>query len=286
MVEPVASDIVEATRDEALTDLELTLLLEAVLRFSGHDFTDYAQVTLKRRVDERMRAESVHTVSGLQERLLHDREALSRFIFAMSGGHGRVFADPPFFRVFRRRIVPLLKTYSFTRIWVPNCACGEDAYSIGALLKEEGLIERSMIYATDASETALAAARAGVYEFKAADQPGVAYVSTGAALPLADLCEVGERSVSFGDDIKRHIIFAKHSLVTDGSLNEFHVIVARGVLRQFNHALQFRVHNLFLSSLIRLGFLCLGYNESLRMTPHEGVFRRLAEEAPIYRRMR
>jgi len=82
------------------------------------------------------------------------------------------------------------------------------------------------------------------------------------------------------------MIFAQHSLVTDGSLNEFHVIVARGMLRQFNKALQFRVHNLFLSSLIRLGFLCLGSNESLRQTPHESVFRRFAEDAAIYRRMR
>jgi chemotaxis protein methyltransferase CheR len=286
MAEPVTSEIAETTRDDALIDLELTLLLEAVQRFSGHDFTDYAQVTLKRRVDDRMRAEGVQTISGLQERLLHDRDALSRFIFAMSGGHGRLFADPSFFRVFRRQIVPLLRTYSFTRIWIPNCACGEDAYSIAALLEEEELLERTMIYATDASETALAAARNGAYEFETGDNPSIAYAATGAGVPLADLCDARDGSVSFGEDVKRHIIFAKHSLVTDGSLNEFHVIVARGVLRHFNRALQFRVHNLFLSSLIRLGFLCLGSNESLRFTPHEGVFRRLVEEAPIYRRMR
>lgn len=286
MVEPVASEVAEATRDDALTDLELTLLLEAVQRVSGHDFTDYAQMTLKRRVDERMRAEQVQTISGLQERLLHDRDALSRFVFAMSGGHGRLFADPGFFRVFRRQIVPLLRTYSFTRIWIPNCACGEDAYSIAVLLKDEGLLERTMIYATDASEATLAAARDGVYVFEAGDHPGVAYAASAGEFPLADFCDVGERSVIFGEDVKRHIIFAKHSLVTDGSLNEFHVIAARGVLRHFNRTLQFRVHNLFLSSLIRLGFLCLGANESLRMTPHEGVFRRLTDEARIYRRMR
>jgi len=286
MAEPVAPEIVEASRDDALADLELTLLLEAVLRFSGHDFTDYARLTLKRRIDERMRAEEVQTISGLQERLLHDREALACFVFSMSGGHGRVFSDPVFFRVFRRRIVPLLRTYSFTRIWIPNCACGEDAYSIAALLKDEGLLDRAMIYATDASEVALTVARNGIYEFELGEHPSVAYAASSGGLPLADLCDIGDRTVSFGEDLKRHIIFANHSLITDGSINEFHVIVARGVLRQFNHALQFRVHNLFLNSLIRLGFLCLGSNESLKMTPHEGVFRRLAEEAPIYRRMR
>ena len=80
--------------------------------------------------------------------------------------------------------------------------------------------------------------------------------------------------------------FARHGLVTDGSLNEFHVIVARDVLRQFNKTLQFRVHNLFLRSLVRLGFLCLSSNETLKLTPHEGVFRRFAEPTAIYRRLR
>lgn len=284
MAKSVASEAAEASRDDALSDLELSLLLEAILRFSGHDYTDYTEATLKRRVGERMRAENVATISGLQERILHDRDALSRFVFAMSGGHVRLFADPEFFAVFRWHIVPLLRTYSFARIWVPNCARGEDAYSLAVLLHDEGLLDRTMIYATDASELAVAAARAGVFEIDPRDQPAPG--SEIDRMLHADVAEIGEREIRFREELKRHLIFAKHNLVTDGSLNEFHVIVARGVLRQFNRALQFRVHNLFLSSLIRLGFLCLGSSESLRLTPHEGVFRRVSDEAPIYRRMR
>ncbi len=286
MVEPLATTVVEAARNDALADLELSLLLEAVLRFSGQDFTEYAQSTLKRRVAERQRAENVQTISGLQERLLHDPEALARFVFAMSGGHGRLFNDALFFRAVRERIVPLLRTYSFTRIWVPNCACGEDAYSLAALLREEDMLDRTMIYATDASELAIATARTGVFEFERSEDPASAHRSAGLTGSLAEICTVSETSLSFNDELKRHIIFAKHNLVTDGSLNEFHVILARDVLRHFKPTLQFRVHNLFLSSLIRLGFLCLGTTESLRHTPHEGVFRRIAEDAPIYRRMR
>ena len=171
MVEPVTHDVVEPARENALTDLELSLLLEAILRFSGHDFTDYAQATLKRRVAERMRGENVNTISGLQERVLHDPEALARFVLAMSGGCGRLFHDPDSFRAFRERIVPLLRTYSFARIWVPNCACGEDAYSLAVLLREEGLLDRTMIYGTDASELAINAARSGVFEFDADEDP-------------------------------------------------------------------------------------------------------------------
>lgn len=286
MVEPLSSDSSEIPRDDALEHLELSLLLEAVQRFSGHDFTDYAQLTLKRRVAERVRAEGVATISALQERVLHDPEALARFVFAMSGGNRHLFTDATFFRTFRKIVVPLLRTYSFTRIWVPNCGRGEDAYSIAVLLKEEGLLKRAMIYATDSSEIAVAAARAGAFAFDSSDHPAARYAACGSGHALADFCSVDETEARFGDEWRRHIIFARHSLVTDGSLNEFHVILARGVLRQFNRALQFRVHNLFLNSLIRLGFLCLGAGESLRMTPHEGVFRRISDEVPIYRRLR
>ena len=143
-----------------------------------------------------------------------------------------------------------------------------------------------MIYATDASELAVAAARGGTFEVESREDLLAAHQQSGGTAPIADLGEFEERSFSFKNEFKRHIIVAKHDLVTDGSLNEFHVILARGVLRHFNRALQFRVHNLFLSSLVRLGFLCLGSSESLRLTPHEGVFRQSADDAPIYRRMR
>jgi chemotaxis protein methyltransferase CheR len=286
MVEPIASGGVELDRSEALADLELSLLLEATLRYSGHDFTEYTRPTLKRRVLERMRAENVATVSALQDRILHDSGALARFVFAMTSGQRRLFYDAAFFRAFRSRIVPLLRTYAYARIWVPNCASGEDAYSLAVLLHEEKMLQRAMIYATDESDLAIATARNGRFEFEPVDDPVAAHRAAAGTGQLAESCDLAERSLQFHDDFKRHIIFARHSLVTDGSINEFHVIVARGVLRQFIPALQFRVHNLFLSSLTRLGFLCLGSNENLTLTPHEGVFRQLADDAPIYRRMR
>jgi len=276
----------DPARDGALTDLELNLLLEAVVRFSGYDFRDYSQSTLKRRISDRLRGEDVQTISGLQERILHDPKAFARFMFAMSGGSGHLFRDPAFFATFRARVVPLLRTYSFSRIWLPNCGRGEDTYSLAVVLHEEGLLARTMIYATDASELAIAEAKTGKFEIESIDEIKAGHRATGATLALEESGELTDRTIAFRDDFRKNIIFAQHSLVTDGSLNEFHVIVARGVLTQFNKALQFRVHNLFLSSLVRLGFLCLGPSESLKQTPHERVFRELAESEPIYRRMR
>ncbi|HEY2555187.1 MAG TPA: CheR family methyltransferase, partial [Candidatus Cybelea sp.] len=215
MVEQIASPTAQSQRESELADLELSLLLEAILRSSGYDFAGYTQAVLKRRVAERVRAEGVETISGLQERVLHDPAALARLAFAMSTGTGRLFADPEFFSVFRSRVVPLLRTYSFARIWVPHCGRGEDAYSLAVVLKEEGLLERVMIYATDPSELAVAAARSGTFELDSGDDPRAAHAATGSNVPLAQTCDVDGRALHFHDELRRQIIFARHGLATD-----------------------------------------------------------------------
>jgi chemotaxis protein methyltransferase CheR len=273
-------------RDEERAAVELSLLLEALVRWSGYDFREYAPATLKRRVAERMRAEEVQTISGLQERLLHNSDALRRFVLAMSASSNRLFRAPEYFRAIRERVVPFLRTYSFVRLWFPNCSTGEDVYTVASILFEEELLDRCKIYATDMSDMALAQARAGEYQINALEEFANDYRLSGGRMSMADFCELGDGQVRFNESLQRQIIFSTHSLATDASLNEFHTIVARGILPQFSKSLQYRVHNLFLQSLTRFGFVCLSSAESLHATPHEGAFRKVDDVFPIYRRMR
>ena len=273
-------------RNEERAAVELSLLLEAIVRWSGYDFREYAPATLKRRISERMRAEGVETISGLQERVLHDHDALRRLVFALSASPNRLFRAPEYFKAFRERVVPFLRTYSFVRLWFPACSTGEDVYTVASILHEEGLLDRCMIYATDMSDLALAHARTGAYQMASLEEFANDYRLSGGRKSLTEFCEWSEGLVRFKEQVQRQIIFSTHSLATDASLNEFHAIVARGVLPQFSKSLQYRVHNLFLQSLTRFGFICLSSAESLHATPHEGAFRKVDEVFPIYRRMR
>jgi chemotaxis protein methyltransferase CheR len=288
MAEPIVStNGASAAKDGELADLELHLLLEAIVRTTGHDFRDYSQSTLKRRVGDRLRVEGVSTISALQDRVLHSSEAMSDLVMSMSGGTGRVFGDAGFFRTFRTHIVPLLRTYTFTRVWVPHCARGEDAYSLATVLYEEGLLGKSMIYATDPSEAAIESAKTATFDVESEDLVNAAYRASGGVGSLSAVSELKEGKIQFDTELLgRSIILARHSLVTDGALNEFHVIVARGVLPQFNKTLQFRVHGLVVDSLMRLGFLCLGQRETLKATPYERIFRQLSSDESLFRRMR
>lgn len=273
-------------RSDERTAVELSLLLEAIVRWSGYDFREYAPATLKRRVSERMRAEGVETISGLQERVLHDYDALRRFVFAMSQHSNRLFSPPEYFKAMRERVVPFLRTYSFVRVWFPSCSTGEDVYTLAAMLHEEGMLERCMIYATDMSDIALAQARAGSFVVGALDEFSNRYRVSGGTSSLSHICEYSDGVATFDPELQRHIIFSTHSIASDASLNEFQCIVARGVLPQLSKSLQYRVHNLMLQSLTRFGFLCLSPAETLHATPHEGAFRKVDEVFPIYRRMR
>jgi chemotaxis protein methyltransferase CheR len=276
----------ERSQSDELASIELSLLLEAMLRWRGYDFREYSPATLKRRVAERMRAEGVETISGLQERFLHDEEVLRRFVFAMSTNSNRLFRPPDYFRAVRERVATFLRTYSFVRLWFPACSTGEDVYTFLTILAEEELLERCMLYATDLSDIALTHAREATYEVPSLEEFSNDYAASGGRKSITDFCDYDDGKIKFHESLRRNLIFATHSLATDASLNEFHAIVARGVLPQFNKTLQYRVHNLFLQSLSRFGFLCLSPSESLHSTPHEGAFRQVDDAFPIYRRMR
>jgi chemotaxis protein methyltransferase CheR len=286
IIKESSSTVPLSDRSEERAAIELSLLLEAVVRWSGFDFREYAPATLKRRVAERMRAEDVNTMSALQDCVLHDQEALRRLVFSLSANANRLFRAPEYFRAIRERVVPFLRTYSFVRLWFPACSTGEDVYTLAAILLEEGLLDRCMIYATDISDLALAQARIGSYRVGALEEFANDYRLSGGRQSMSEFCEWNDGTVQFNENLQRQIIFSTHSLATDASLNEFHAIVARGVLPQFSKSLQYRVHNLFLQSLTRFGFICLSSAESLHATPHEGAFRKVDEVFPIYRRMR
>ncbi len=272
-------------RDE-LADIELQLFLDALMRYGGYDFRNFNQSVLRRRIADSMRAEGIDTISGLQDRLLHDERALVSFIVSMSGGSAELFHDPLFFKAFISHVVPLLQTYSFVRIWIPGGGTGGDAYSLAALLDEAGMLEKTIIYATCITDVAAAIAKAGVFEHRTENDLIALGRQAGLVSPLSQHFDIQDRFAVAGQRLRQNVMFARHNPVEDGSINEFHAIVARGILPLYNGAIQYRMHRLYFDSLMHLGFLGLGQHESLANTVHERAFRHVVAEQPIFRRMR
>jgi chemotaxis protein methyltransferase CheR len=274
---PVEPDTVES--------LELDLLLEAAFRLYGYDFRDYARTSLRRRVANIMRGEGVRTISALQEKILHDRGSWERFLNGISVNVSAMFRDPGFFRAFRERAVPLLRTYPFIRIWQAGCSLGEEAYSLAILLEEEGLYERSLIYATDINEVTLRQAREGIYPAELMQKYTQNYLQSGGQRSFSEYYTARYEFAILRPSLQRNIVFSQHNLVSDGPFNEFNVILCRNVMIYFNQPLQERTHGLFHSSLGMFGILGLGARESLRFMPQEKMYEPLAPNEKLYRRI-
>ena len=271
---------------ETLEALELDLLLEAVFRFYGYDFRDYARTSMRRRIANIMRAEGVDTVSALQERVLHRRESWDRFLNGISVNVSAMFRDPHFFLAFRRHAVPLLRTYPFIRIWQAGCSLGEEAYSLAILLEEEGLYERTLIYATDINESTLRQARDGIYPADVMQKYTQNYIQAGGTRSFSEYYTARYDFAILRPALQRNIVFSQHNLVSDGPFNDFNLVLGRTVMNYFTRARQDRTHALILHSLAMFGILGLGSRESLRFLEPERNYEQLEPGEKLYRRIR
>jgi len=272
--------------DPALERLEIELLLEGVFRHYGFDFRSYAYASLRRRVWKRIEAEGLATVSALQDRVLHDPDAMNQLLLDLSVNVTAMFRDPSFHAAFRRLVVPMLRTYPFIRVWHAGCSTGEEVYSMAILLEEEGLYDRARIYATDINEVVLQQAKEGIFPLNRMQEYTENYIRAGGSRSFSEYYTAKYDGALFSPALLRNVVFAQHNLVTDRSFSEFNVILCRNVLIYFDKTLQQRVHGLFYDSLAMFGVLCLGSKESLKFSMYEDCFEPVSQPDKIYRKVR
>src|SRR6185503_20043467 len=266
--------------------IELDCLLEAVYRRYGFDFREYAPASLRRRVNRRVKLEALPSISALQDLLLRDPEVMQRLLLDLSINVTAMFRDPTFHLAFREHVVPLLRTYPFTRVWVAGCSTGEEVYSLAILLEEEELYERARIYATDLNEDVLERARLGVFPLARMQDYTRNYIGAGGTRSFSDYYTSGYDGAAFDRSLMRNVVFAQHNLAMDRSFNEFHVILCRNVMIYFERTLQERVFELFDESLARLGILGHGHKESLRTSTYAESYEELDALERLYRKVK
>ena len=272
-------------RPRDLERVEIDLLLEGVYRHYGFDFRGYARGSIKRRLTRRMWGEGVKTISALQERILHDPAAMERLLLDLSINVTSMFRDPGFFKSVREKVIPLLRTYPFIRIWNAGCSTGEETYSLAILLKEEGLYDRTRIYATDINDIVLEKARSGAFPLDRMRDYTENYIKAGGSRAFSEYYTARDKQAHFSSALGENVVFAQHNLVSDRSFNDFHMIVCRNVLIYFDRELQSQVHGLFYKSLVNFGVLALGAKESVRFNPYETSYQELDADEKIFKKV-
>ncbi|MGV8917023.1 MAG: CheR family methyltransferase [Pseudomonas sp.] len=269
---------------EQNTDIELRLLIEAIYLRYSYDFRDYSGASVKRRVNHALRQFDCATISALQERVLHDPAAFLQLLQYLTIPVSEMFRDPSHFLAIREEVVPLLKTYPSIKVWVAGCSTGEEVYSIAILLREEGLLERTIIYATDINPSSLEKAKLGIYSLDSVRAYTENYQKAGGKRVFSDYYTAAYGNAIFDKTLRENVTFADHSLATDSVFSETQLIMCRNVLIYFNKKLQDRAFGLFHDSLSHRGFLALGSKETVDFSAHSGDFGAFVKQERIYRK--
>ena len=265
-------------------DIELPLLIEAIYLKYHYDFRQYALASLKRRLTAALSYFDCPTLSQLQDRVLRTPSMFPKLLDFLTVPVSEMFRDPSYFRSLREHVVPMLRTYPSLKVWVAGCSTGEEVYSLAILLREEGLLTRTLIYATDINPNSLQKAQAGIYDLSRVAGFSENHRKSGARSSLSDYYTAAYGGVMLDKSLRQHIVFSDHSLATDTVFAEIHLVSCRNVLIYFDRELQDRAIGLFREALVRRGFLGIGSKESLRFSSQVDAFEELVREDRIYRK--
>jgi len=276
---------VTETNIAKVEDIEIRLLLEALYVRYHYDFRNYAMASIKRRLKQAREQLGFSTYSALQENVLHDPSALPRLLGYLTVQVSEMFRDPSYFKAIRDHVIPHLRTYPFLKVWIAGCSGGEELYSMVILFREEGLEERTIFYATDISQDALAIAESGIYDLERIQLFTENHRKSGGRSSLSEYYTAAYGRATFDKTLRRNVVFSDHSLVTDAVFGEMNLVSCRNVMIYFDRSLQDRAIGLFKDSLPRNGFLGLGSKETIRFSSHARLFNEFVREEKIYQRI-
>jgi chemotaxis protein methyltransferase CheR len=272
-------------RDDDTQNLEVELLIEALFRRFNYDFRQYARSSVVRRLHHAMTRFHCPTISHIQARLLNEPNFLPELIDILTVPTTEMFRDPSYFASLRKNVIPFLKTYPSTRIWIAGTSTGEEVVSMAILLKEEGLLEKTTIYATDINTRSLESAQRGIYEPETIQKATRNYREAGGQESMGDYVSLAYGSAKVDPALYKNVVFSDHSLATDSVFTEAHFISCRNVLIYFDRELQNRATCLFRDSLTRGGYLGLGSRETLRFLEPSPQFKTIDETNRIYQKI-
>jgi chemotaxis protein methyltransferase CheR len=268
-----------------ITDEEIDTLLNDVLEHYGYDFNFYAKASLKRRINRLYIMDKFTSVESFRERILSDTNYIKRFVEEITVNVTEMFRDSSFYKTLRTDILPILATNPFIRIWHAGCSTGEEVYSMSILLHEAGLLNRSLLYATDINPGVLEKAKSGIFPIGHMKSYSENYIASGGIQDFSSYYTANYEGGKFNQELRDKMIFSTHNLVSDSSFNEFHLIVCRNVLIYFDKELQERVFKLFDGSMSQLSYLALGSKETIKFSDIQNKFIQIGKEK-IWRKIK
>ncbi|WP_028315856.1 chemotaxis protein CheB [Desulfatibacillum aliphaticivorans] len=232
---------------------------------TGHDFSNYKENTIIRRIERRMAIQQIERVKDYLRYLQQNQDEVEALFRDLLIGVTSFFRDPEAFEALEALAVPrIFKSKpqgALIRVWVPGCSTGEEAYSIAMLLKEcsdaLGTNAQVQIFATDIDSLAIDTARAGVYSASIAGD-----ISPERLRRFFSL-EPDGGAWRINKSIRDMLVFSTQDLIRDPPFSKLDLISCRNLLIYMGGTLQKKLIPLFHYALKPDGFLFLGTSESV-----------------------
>ena len=261
-----------------VNDRQLEVLINDVYEYHGFDFGGYSRASLKRRVDRLIQLDGFPDFTVFLSKVRSDVAYFKHMVEEITVNVTEMFRDPHFYKVLREEILPMLATKPFIRFWHAGCATGEEVYSMAILLKEANLLHKSLLYATDINPLVLDTAKKGIFQLRMIKSYSENYMASGGKNDFSQYYTANYGLAKFSEDLSEKMVFSLHNLVSDGSFNEFDIILCRNVLIYFDKDLQERALQLFDDSLSKLGYLALGTKETIKFSPMQDRYEQIHKE--------
>lgn len=268
-----------------VSDEEIDIILEQVLDRYGYDFTNYTRASLKRRINRLYLIDKMTSFAEFLYRISNNEDYFNRFVEEITVNVTEMFRDPPFYKALREEVLPRVATYPHIRIWHAGCSTGEEVYSMAILLKEAGLLHKSLLYATDINPEVVEKMMRGFFPIQHMRHYSENYIASGGTHDFSSYYTANYDTARFDSSLSEKIIHSTHNLVSDRSFNEFHIVICRNVLIYFDKELQERVFSVMDESIAKLGFLCLGSKETIKFSKISANYQQLNSER-IWKKVR
>ena len=261
-----------------IEDIALETFINDVYEYYGFDLGGYSKASLKRRVNRIMLLDGFSSFYDFLSKVKYETEYYKRVIDEITVNVTEMFRDPSFYKALRNEILPVLGTKPFIRIWHAGCSSGEEVYSMAILLKEAGLLHKSILYATDINSKVLETAKKGIFPLRMMKDYSENYRDSGGKEDFSNYYIANYGNAKFSQELSKKMVFSQHNLVSDTSFNEFDMIFCRNVLIYFDNELQSRAIQLFDESLSMLGFLALGTKETIKYSIGQEKYKQVQKE--------
>jgi len=273
-----------AGKKEGIDKEEVYIFLNELNNIYGYDYTEYQIDSIMRRLKIAMIKEGITSFNLFRERVLNNQLYFQNLFLDFSINTTEFFRDPEVFDLIKSKILPYLNSYNHIKIWCAGCSNGKEVYSLAIMLKEAGILSKTQIYATDINPYVVEEAKNGIYSTATLDKDISNYRSAQGEKNFIEYFDINKTCIKVKEELKKNILFFQHSLISNGTLNEFNLILCRNVFIYFNDSLQEKLLKNFHNSLDSNGFLVMGKSEGILRNNGEKYFYKYNEMLKTYKK--